>query len=290
MKKLTYILGAALVCLCMMLAGCGSQGQESDDTNLNSTPDVTANHYSLEMVEAGNYNGYAVLTAYDEDDNVLWTFESDEYTLTELSEPTDMHICNGVYYICAGTTIYGIDADDGEELWRNDEFGGHVAGYAFDDDGILYACGFYGPDLGLISSDGSTVKIISKVSSTDEAEPEWYRPYSVKLQDGDVILTFETGQTVRVDLETGIGSEVFSEESEYEYSDDEFREFALSYYEDMNGERPPCADVIHNGDGTVTIHLYEDMSTHVATWDWYTIDEHTLVGTDMMDNSIDIRP
>lgn len=43
---------------------------------------------------------------------------------------------------------------------------------------------------------------------------------------------------------------------------------------------PEYADVTDNNDGTYTIHLYDIVDDHTATYGWYTIDALTTMGTD----------
>ncbi len=52
-------------------------------------------------------------------------------------------------------------------------------------------------------------------------------------------------------------------------TDDMLIEKAMDYYEKTNGQRPPCAGVMKNDDGTVSIQLYESLSEHNSTWAWY---------------------
>ena len=71
-------------------------------------------------------------------------------------------------------------------------------------------------------------------------------------------------------------------------TDEELEMLAAAYYESINGERPPISQVDHVDDEEVTIHLYEDMGDHIATWDWYTVNRSTLKGQDNLGNEIDL--
>jgi len=71
-------------------------------------------------------------------------------------------------------------------------------------------------------------------------------------------------------------------------SDEELCELAAAYYEAVHGERPPLVSVDESEGDEVTIHLYEDMGDHLATWDWYTVDRNTGKGTDFFGNEIDL--
>lgn len=80
-----------------------------------------------------------------------------------------------------------------------------------------------------------------------------------------------------------------SEQKEtYGYTDDELSEMALDYYEDEYDYRPEYADVEDEGDGTVTIHIYDIVDGHTTTLEWYTVDRATGKGTNFYDEDIDL--
>ncbi len=64
------------------------------------------------------------------------------------------------------------------------------------------------------------------------------------------------------------------------YSNPQLCEIALDYYEKNNDCRPTSCDAENNADGTVTLHLYDNMDDHIATLAWYTVDRTSCVGTD----------
>lgn len=63
-------------------------------------------------------------------------------------------------------------------------------------------------------------------------------------------------------------------------TDEELTELALCYYEKHYGYRPNDAGLQDNGDGTVSIQLYDNLDGHNSTCAWYTIDRLTLLGKD----------
>lgn len=66
---------------------------------------------------------------------------------------------------------------------------------------------------------------------------------------------------------------------------------AVDYYTATYGEEPPCAEAQMNPNGTITVQLYEDLSDHISTWAWYTIDPEYLNGIDeMTGETIDFSP
>ena len=64
---------------------------------------------------------------------------------------------------------------------------------------------------------------------------------------------------------------------------------ALDYYEKKTGYRPSQVSSDVNQDGTVSIQLYDNMGDHNSTSAWYTVDPKTAVGTDIMENKIDLN-
>lgn len=61
------------------------------------------------------------------------------------------------------------------------------------------------------------------------------------------------------------------------HSNPQLCEIALDYYEKNNGTRPAFCDAINNADNTVTLHIYEDDNTIIAS---YTVDRTSCAGTD----------
>ena len=86
----------------------------------------------------------------------------------------------------------------------------------------------------------------------------------------------------------GCGSGSSNDEAANGYTDEELEMMASAYFESINGERPPISQVDYVDGDEVTIHLYEDMGDHTATWDWYTVNRETLKGQDNLGNEIDL--
>ena len=70
------------------------------------------------------------------------------------------------------------------------------------------------------------------------------------------------------------------------YSDAFLVQLAKQYYEAASGNTPPNVEVDHYEGDLVVIHIYEMNDNATATWDWYTIDPHTLEGTDLLGNEV----
>lgn len=76
------------------------------------------------------------------------------------------------------------------------------------------------------------------------------------------------------------------------YNDEELIQMALDFYSANNdGYVPSLNGIQDNGDGTVTIQLYDNLGDHNSTSAWYTVDRKTAEGTDdIMGDKIDLKP
>ena len=77
--------------------------------------------------------------------------------------------------------------------------------------------------------------------------------------------------------------------SNKEFTTKELEKMALDYYEAKTGYRPGYAASQINADGTVSIQLYDNMGDHNSTSAWYTVDPKTAIGTDILNNEIDLN-
>lgn len=74
------------------------------------------------------------------------------------------------------------------------------------------------------------------------------------------------------------------------YTDEELCTMARTYCEARNSGISPQYVVVDSTDGNmVSIHLYEDMGDHTATFDWYTVDRNTAVGTNTLGETVDLK-
>lgn len=73
------------------------------------------------------------------------------------------------------------------------------------------------------------------------------------------------------------------------YTDEELCQMARTYCESRNfGISPQYVTVDNTNGNMVMIHLYEDMGDHTATYDWYTVDRNTAVGTNILGETVDL--
>ncbi|MCR5482658.1 MAG: copper amine oxidase N-terminal domain-containing protein [Clostridia bacterium] len=85
-----------------------------------------------------------------------------------------------------------------------------------------------------------------------------------------------------------IETEADSSQAQHTYTDSELCSLAKEYYRVHNGSTPPIVEVDHTDGNMVTIHLYEEMSDHTATWDWYTVDRTTGKGKSFTSEAVDL--
>lgn len=70
------------------------------------------------------------------------------------------------------------------------------------------------------------------------------------------------------------------------YSDAFLVELARQYCEAATGNTPPYVEIDHYEGDNVVIHIYDISNNATSTWDWYTINSHTLEGTDILGNKV----
>lgn len=193
MRKTHILFLSVLLILAMLLGGCHATGDAIAEEQ--ETSDVVSEDTTEEIVEEtlppitvefvrcydGASHEYAVVTATGEE-GVLWTFTTDLYDMTELDRTSDIGVWNDRYYICAGGTILALELESGRILWTNDAFGGCPAGEdasLIGDDGTIYICGYYGPNLFIVDSEGET-----KYQLSDEGDYYW--AYKLELIENGV--------------------------------------------------------------------------------------------------------
>ena len=105
--------------------------------------------------------------------------------------------------------------------------------------------------------------------------------------------TAENGKTESTDnnvVQENVEKEdnnVESKESKI-FSQKDLEKMAQDYYEAKTGYRPSQVASIMNDDGTISIQLYDNLGDHNSTSDWYTVDNKTAVGTDILGNTVDL--
>ncbi len=112
---------------------------------------------------------------------------------------------------------------------------------------------------------------------------ELYPPNVVIYQSIEAGTYVPEGEMIYVTLNRGMNKENENDNaaiSKITYDDTKICGLAADYYEKHNGARPPCVRIDSYDGDFVTIHLYEAMTDHDATWDWYYVNRITGETTD----------
>lgn len=139
----------------------------------------------------------AWLKAYDEAGNQLWYYQCGTYPCTELDRISWIGVNNGRAYLAEGGSIVALDEQTGEELFCNSDFGGSPAqgAYTFSSSGKLYICGYYGPDLMIVNSDGSTL------GREDTLKADSWWPYQMQFLHDDMMRITYASDESYVDID-----------------------------------------------------------------------------------------
>lgn len=127
----------------------------------------------------------AIISGIDNNNNIIWTYNTKSYECTELDRISEIGIKNDIYYFIEDGAVKALKVSDGSILWENKDFGGALGGYTFDEDGILYICGFYGPDLFIVNKSGKTIHRISEFDS------QYFWPYKINYNNGKLHIVFD---------------------------------------------------------------------------------------------------
>lgn len=130
---------------------------------------------------------FAKITAYDEDKKVVWKYETDGYPLTQNECLADIGEDGDHYYFNECGNVVALDRNTGEVLWRNEDFSGVGGDSTIGDDGVIYLCGYEGPDFCAVDSDGTTLK---QIESFDE---NYAMAHKIRCKDDHVEVTMEIG-------------------------------------------------------------------------------------------------
>lgn len=141
-----------------------------------------------------NYYGNpsnSTVVCYGAENEVVWEYKTPEYQLSELEPVTEIGVYGGSYLFNEAGTIVALDAATGEVKWKNEDFGGRSAAAVIDENGNVYACGYYTPDFYMLDASGKTVKKIETFDS------DYFWPESI----------FKDGNTVKVVMTQGPNGE-----------------------------------------------------------------------------------
>ena len=147
----------------------------------------------------------AIITGVSEDGSPRWTYETETVYVSELDNIQEIGFAECGYLFIVSGTVFCLGTDEeneGKILWQNDEFGGASAAWDFDDEGNLYICGYYGPDIMIIGPDGETVLPATNYSYSED----FYWPCYIDARDDGSEITIgydSNGEFYYVDPEYG---------------------------------------------------------------------------------------
>lgn len=145
----------------------------------------------------------ADIVGFNAQNQKVWQYEArSSHGITELEAIQEIGIVGDTYYLNEDGTIVALALNSGRVLWKNADFGGASLSFAADEQGTLYLCGYYGPDLCAIDRNGNTLIDVQHFS------PELQWPYEIRYESGAVYITFsysgmDEEVVVRYDLATG---------------------------------------------------------------------------------------
>ena len=113
---------------------------------------------------------------------VIWNTYLGSGIETELSVGDYLGINNGFAYAVFDGSVYVLDPETGYVLLVNSDYKGRSPAWTFSSSGKLYLCGYYGPDLFVMDTDGKT---LCRVNSFNN---KLYWPYYMMFTTGNNLL------------------------------------------------------------------------------------------------------
>lgn len=192
-------------------SGTDNQNEDNNQNTDNNQQDNNSEgilpsriEMSREFTEGAKY--IDSLIAYDENDDVLWIYSTDEIGVGQYENSTDIGARESGYYYAADQTLYCIDLYSGNVKWKSTDKVGVSCSYDFDEDGNIYICGYEGPDLVVIDPDGKTLYSYESFTDKEGILNEFFWVSGLEYNDGKVFVSYENC-CVRVvaDVKTGEG-------------------------------------------------------------------------------------
>lgn len=190
-------IGIAVLLLTLLCAACGSLAEAG-----------AVEQVSFERGYA-DWQEYATICGLDAAGETRWSLTTGEYESTELDRVCDVGIFGDRYYYVEDGEVVALDLQTGAEVWRNAEFGGASVKAAFGEDGTLYLCGYYGPDLFAVRPDGTTQMRVEMF------DLDWCWAYAISVEGDGVCVTL-VNLTNNQDVELWVDPEnaLFVEQTE----------------------------------------------------------------------------
>jgi outer membrane protein assembly factor BamB len=153
-----------------------------------ATPYITLNTWST-----ADYQEHCSLQGINQTTGeVIWNTYLGSAVGTEVNAGDYLGINNGFAYVTFDGSVYMIDPETGNILLVNSDFQGRGPAWTFSSSGKLYMCGWYGPDLFIMGSDGQTISRVETLTND-----QYFRPYSMYFTNGNnLAITYEGGRVV----------------------------------------------------------------------------------------------
>lgn len=211
MKKLLVLL--AIVLVIAVLTGCtftavistsktqtteaSSPSSSVPETEIETQDTLSVAYVNGESVANDDdfYTCYMIVTAYDQNDQAVWSYRTADCAQTELKSPQLFAETTEAVYvnergILAGDIIgdgyiTAIDRQTGDILWRNGDPCGASLSACFDENGTMYCCGYYGPDCMAIDKNGNTLWTVEQV------DPFCWWSYEISYENGLIYIFYQ---------------------------------------------------------------------------------------------------
>lgn len=165
------------------------------ETTEEPAPVVTQVVYEKFQNDDEYCTAYLIVQGLRADGAPVWEYRTPDCAQTELETVQLFAETDEVVYIneqgipmgdnldCGYITA--LDRQTGETLWRNNDCRGASLNACFDENGVLYYCGYYGPDCTAVDTDGNILWTVAAI----DADCWW--PYAISYEAGVITVTYE---------------------------------------------------------------------------------------------------
>jgi hypothetical protein len=182
MKK--YISLILAILLSAGLAACGSTGDPAEPAPEIAEAEVEKIEMQLEYNEKAQVRGF--IQAFTSDGSLVWEHTTNTCGVGQVDTIQEIGLGPAGYLFLEEGSIYCLDPDTGEMLWKNEDFGGAGASWGFDDAGNLYLTGYFEPWLFGVDRSGKTLADYRTMPTYYE-EAGFYWPASLSVEDDGTV-------------------------------------------------------------------------------------------------------
>ncbi len=240
---------------------------------------ATVENVIFERMYEGNLE-YAIIKGVDSEGTKIWEYNTGKYEIATLDSVNEIGISGDRYYFVENGSVICMELQTGNIIWQNSDFQGSVSGYIFNDNEVLFLCGYFGPDFYAIDGNGNTLALIYEFSES------YYWPYEIAIEGDYAVVKMEGSSNGEMaEFEVNINDYTYTKiEKNYTdvaLTDDELCELARQYYERTTSKPAPEYVDINGEDGDmVDVWLYNVVTDHAVTMSRYIVNRYTGEGTD----------